>query len=65
MNNMVNIAVAQNQPDIEYIVDQIAEAYLMVLEALETDHYSQAEFWMRELEVMVSYLRQWHDKGHL
>ena len=42
------------QPDLDYIVDQIADAYVAVITALEADNMPLAVFWQDQLELMTA-----------
>lgn len=41
-------------PDLDYIVDQIADAYVAVITALEADNMPLAVFWQDQLELMTA-----------
>ena len=45
------------EPDLDYIVDLIADAYNNVGRAIESNELDRAEFWQAELESLVHGLR--------
>ena len=47
------------EPDLDYVVDCIADAYVFVQQALDDDNIELAEFWQRELSIMTHGLDCW------
>ena len=47
------------QPDWDYLIDQIADAYIFVQEALDRDDIDSARFWEHRLSVLTHHLDQW------
>ena len=47
------------QPDLDYVVDQIADAYACVLLAVEANELERAWFWQEQLEKLTAGLDRW------
>ena len=47
------------QPDWDYLIDQIADAYMSVHDALDRDDFEQARFWQDQLSLLTYHLDQW------
>lgn len=47
------------QPDWDYLIDQIADAYVFVQESLDRDNIEQARFWEQQLSLLTYHLDQW------
>lgn len=47
------------EPDIDYIIDAIADAYISVQMALDDDNIELAEFWQQELSILTHGLDCW------
>lgn len=54
----VNIAMTF-EPDIEYVIDQIADAYIAVQQSLAADDIDLAVFWEQQLTLLVRGLAQY------
>lgn len=46
-------------PDIEYIIDSIADAYLAIQASLDEDNIERAIFWEQQLTLLVRGLEQY------
>lgn len=47
------------QPDWDYLIDQIADAYVFVQQALDRDDFDNAHFWEHQLSLLTHHLDQW------
>ena len=47
------------QPDWDYLIDQIADAYVYVQQSLDDDNIEQARFWEHQLSLLTRHLDQW------
>lgn len=47
------------EPDLDYVIDQIADAYIFVQQALDDDNLALAEFWQQELSILIHGLDCW------
>ncbi len=47
------------EPDWDYLIDAIADAYRLVQESLDQDRIDQACFWQDHLELLVDNLRRY------
>jgi hypothetical protein len=47
------------QPDWDYLIDQIADAYVSVQQALDQDNFDQARFWEHQLSLLTRHLDLW------
>jgi hypothetical protein len=47
------------QPDWDYLIDSIADAYVFVQVALDNDNIEQARFWEQQLSLLTYHLDQW------
>jgi len=47
------------QPDWDYLIDQIADAYVFVQQSLDDDNIEQARFWEHQLSLLTRHLDQW------
>ena len=47
------------EPDIDYIIGEIADAFIFVQDALDADNIELAEFWQRELSILTHGLECW------
>jgi hypothetical protein len=47
------------QPDWDYLIDQIADAYVSVQQALDQDDFDQARFWEHQLSLLTRHLDLW------
>lgn len=45
------------EPDIDYVIELIADAYNSVVAAAEVNDFERAEYWQAELESLVHNLR--------
>jgi hypothetical protein len=57
--SLLNIVMSKFQPDLDYVVDQIADAYACVLLAVEANELERAWFWQCELEKLTAGLDRW------
>lgn len=57
---LLNMAMTPDfEPDLDYVIDAIADAYDLVLRAVEANEFSRAEFWQAELELLTAGLDHW------
>jgi len=49
------------EPDLDYVIDAIADAYVFVQEALDNNNIELAEFWQQELSILTHGLDCWVD----
>lgn len=54
----LNIAMTF-EPDIDYVIDQIADAYLAIQVSLDNNDIDLAVFWEKQLTLLVSGLAQY------
>jgi len=47
------------QPDWDYLIDQIADAYVLVYQCVEANEFELARFWEDQLSLMTRHLDQW------
>ena len=47
------------QPDWDYLIDQIADAYVFVYESVEANEFDRARFWEDQLSLLTRHLDQW------
>lgn len=47
------------EPDLDYVIDAIADAYVFVQEALDDNNIELAEFWQQELSILTHGLDCW------
>jgi hypothetical protein len=47
------------QPDWDYLIDQIADAYVFVYESVEANEFERARFWEHQLSLLTRHLDQW------
>ena len=47
------------QPDWDYLVDQIADAYVWVQQSLDNNNIEQARFWEQQLSLLTHHLDLW------
>lgn len=47
------------QPDWDYLIDQIADAYCQVQHCLDQDRFELARFWEHQLSLLTYHLDQW------
>ena len=55
LNNFMN----NFQPDWDYLIDQIADAYVFVYESVEANEFDRARFWEDQLSLLTRHLDQW------
>lgn len=55
----LNICMTNFQPDWDYLIDQIADAYVSVYEAVEANEFDRARFWEHQLSLLTHHLDQW------
>ena len=57
---LLNIVMTPDfEPDLDYVVDAIADAYAYVLLAVEDNKLERAWFWQCELERLTAGLDHW------
>lgn len=55
----VNNCMQPFQPDWDYLIDQIADAYVFVYESVEANEFERARFWEHQLSLLTRHLDQW------
>ena len=55
---VVNI-VMNFQPDWDYLIDSIADAYVFVQQALDQDDIEAARYWEQQLSLLTHHLDLW------
>ena len=51
------------EPDVEYIIGEIADAYINILEALQQDNLDRAHYWEQHLTDLVRGLERFTKKS--
>ena len=46
-------------PDLDYVIDSIAEAYVFIRESLADNNIERAQFWEQQLTQLVQGLEQY------
>ena len=47
------------KPDLDFLVDQIADAYVFVNQSLDNDNIALAEYWQQQLSLLTAGLDAW------
>jgi hypothetical protein len=47
------------RPDWDYLIEQIADAYVAVYDAVEANEFERARFWEDQLSLLTRHLDLW------
>ena len=48
--------------DLDYVIEQIADAYTFILDSLEENDLERAQFWEQQLSLLVHHLDKYQRK---